>query len=68
MSLPTRGAWIEIGTAVQGKIAGRGGRSPHGERGLKYLYLRIVTTRLTSLPTRGAWIEMASTNSPFLSI
>ena len=34
LSLPTRGAWIEIG--VQVHSAGDGPRrSPHGERGLK---------------------------------
>ena len=34
-SLPTRGAWIEIGKAIaQGAM--RIGRSPHGERGLKF--------------------------------
>ena len=35
MSLPTRGAWIEIELST-GAESERTGRSPHGERGLKY--------------------------------
>ena len=34
-SLPSRGAWIEICDLLPLPKAGRG-RSPHGERGLKY--------------------------------
>ncbi len=34
-SLPTRGAWIEI-PLIWEEIHGVGGRSPHGERGLKF--------------------------------
>ena len=36
MSLPTRGAWIEIST-LRYQSVGIQGRSPHGERGLKCL-------------------------------
>ena len=57
MSLPTRGAWIEIGgTAAGGDYVGS--RSPHGERGLKCGVLSLVVTHVKSLPTRGAWIEI----------
>ena len=34
------------------------GRSPHGERGLKYFRLALWLGHQKSLPTRGAWIEM----------
>ena len=39
------------------------GRSPHGERGLKYLGLGIFEQVFQqSLPTRGAWIEISLSN------
>ena len=38
------------------------GRSPHGERGLKYRYLLVYRLSLRSLPTRGAWIEISGQN------
>ena len=34
------------------------GRSPHGERGLKFIGAAHVHPVLGSLPTRGAWIEI----------
>ena len=34
------------------------GRSPHGERGLKFLSKQNSLFCPWSLPTRGAWIEM----------
>ena len=34
------------------------GRSPHGERGLKFLGLQREKSDSQSLPARGAWIEM----------
>ena len=34
------------------------GRSPHGERGLKWKDIISVAHAGTSLPTRGAWIEI----------
>ena len=34
------------------------GRSPHGERGLKFDRACALDIRLSSLPTRGAWIEI----------
>ena len=36
-SLPARGAWIEI-AKFSDKMQAAGGRSPHGERGLKSLF------------------------------
>ena len=34
-------------------------RSPHGERGLKYIYTSLSSIQRASLPTRGAWIEIS---------
>ena len=33
-------------------------RSPHGERGLKYIEIHGTNRIFSSLPTRGAWIEI----------
>ena len=41
MSLPARGAWIEISTS-QYVAQIKGGRSPRGERGLKYYHACAV--------------------------
>ena len=38
------------------------GRSPHGERGLKYLFVPFLEAFNVSLPTRGAWIEITRRN------
>ena len=59
MSLPTRGAWIET-VWVTSRLLGGGGRSPHGERGLKHRLGAVFAPPLMSLPTRGAWIETPS--------
>ena len=57
LSLPVRGAWIEIGRHHD--ESGRTqGRSPCGERGLKYHSFRGYTAPPGSLPVRGAWIEI----------
>ena len=57
MSLPIRGAWIEI-TRTTGRRTRNPSRSPSGERGLK-LHDRDMNAALNmSLPIRGAWIEM----------
>ena len=41
------------------------GRSPHGERGLKWIRIPAHDTQdWLSLPTRGAWIEMTKPSSP----
>ena len=59
MSLPTRGAWIEM--PYDGPCAGHGpGRSPHGERGLKWIAQNLRLGDRVSLPTRGAWIEIGT--------
>ena len=57
MSLPPRGAWIEIGRPLPGD-RWRKGRSPHGERGLKFCPSRRGSLCFRSLPPRGAWIEI----------
>ena len=56
-SLPVRGAWIEMECASCGWEAAEG-RSPCGERGLKYLLEQEERKAQASLPVRGAWIEM----------
>ena len=60
MSLPLRGAWIEIQRPL---IYTRFPfcRSPCGERGLKLLPLPIPIPVGESLPLRGAWIEILKT-------
>ena len=56
-SLPVRGAWIEISSfSAAGAITD--GRSPCGERGLKFYSLSNIRAAVLSLPVRGAWIEM----------
>ena len=55
-SLPARGAWIEI-ISKSSLTKRQTGRSPHGERGLKWFALPIHGD-IASLPARGAWIEM----------
>ena len=56
-SLPVRGAWIEISSKCFLVLAVLG-RSPCGERGLKYFIENFRKTAKTSLPVRGAWIEI----------
>ena len=56
-SLPSRGAWIEIARRAAGEAGGLG-RSPRGERGLKFCGHRQGRRQGRSLPSRGAWIEM----------
>ena len=56
-SLPARGAWIEI-VCFCGDAFYLGCRSPHGERGLKFLAGWGQIGNLSSLPARGAWIEI----------
>ena len=56
-SLPARGAWIEISVLVCQALA-LCGRSPQGERGLKFLLCALMIARYKSLPARGAWIEI----------
>ena len=57
MSLPSRGAWIEIDIDIFPDVD-EDCRSPHGERGLKFLLLWRIFKKLLSLPSRGAWIEI----------
>ena len=57
VSLPIRGAWIEIPTTCA-TLAARSRRSPSGERGLKSRPRWGIRGLRGSLPIRGAWIEM----------
>ena len=57
VSLPSRGAWIEM---LSGNVIPHEwySRSPRGERGLKYEIDKEIMDCFESLPSRGAWIEM----------
>ena len=55
---PHTGAWIEMLLYVPNS-AHLLGRSPHGERGLKFAQVRNGRPVVPSLPTRGAWIEIS---------
>ena len=58
VSLPVRGAWIEINLHAA-RRRGDHGRSPCGERGLKFVNYGLPPQRpCGSLPVRGAWIEI----------
>ena len=57
MSLPMRGAWIEIAKIIN-KTTSQTRRSPCGERGLKSRLMQLANKEATSLPMRGAWIEI----------
>ena len=57
MSLPLRGAWIEIPALTVFRFMMRC-RSPCGERGLKSLSSLADWAHIPSLPLRGAWIEI----------
>ena len=59
VSLPPRGAWIEIKVKICLRQPSAG-RSPHGERGLKFVSAPVQGVEQESLPPRGAWIEMQS--------
>jgi len=63
VSLPSRGAWIEI---QKPKTLSKGfeRRSPHGERGLKFVVYIHGAFVFESLPSRGAWIEIFPYKSP----
>ena len=59
MSLPVRGAWVEM--IFRPPQNGHGfSRSPCGERGLKFPSCLIQHFCCMSLPVRGAWVEMRS--------
>ena len=58
MSLPVRGAWIEIRSCCKSGAYPDHGRSPCGERGLKYAFIPPYFFTSASLPVRGAWIEI----------
>ena len=57
MSLPVRGAWIEI-FSCRLFLPASPRRSPCGERGLKSSGVGLHRQHRQSLPVRGAWIEM----------
>ena len=62
MSLPPRGAWIEI-MADLPAYGSLPCRSPHGERGLKSTSEWNYITYRASLPPRGAWIEIGESRT-----
>ena len=57
MSLPVRGAWIEMGRSWPVCLCPVR-RSPCGERGLKCKAGHPARNCAGSLPVRGAWIEI----------
>ena len=57
-SLPVRGAWIEMERICSSSFQMVHGRSPCGERGLKYVVDFSLDIGEVSLPVRGAWIEI----------
>ena len=61
LSLPTRGAWIEI-TASPSPFPSGNRRSPHGERGLKLLSIcRFSISAFVAPPTGGVgWNNLGS--------
>ena len=58
-SLPARGAWVEM-IVIMYRVIIILSRSPHGERGLKYMRGRGFSPVWQSLPARGAWVEIRS--------
>ena len=56
-SLSSRRAWIEIIGGLSPCLR-YASRSPHGERGLKWLHRLEVGEERASLSSRRAWIEM----------
>ena len=58
-SLSLRRAWIEIARTWE-PTRRPDGRSPYGERGLKYLGLLVRIRERRSLSLRRAWIEITS--------
>ena len=60
VSLSSRRAWIEIKSEKRLKIV-RFGRSPRGERGLKFVLSRVYKNGYyLSLSSRRAWIEICA--------
>ena len=58
VSLSSRRAWIEI-VSTRFSFTAPNGRSPHGERGLKFIeQTRSTYTNSRSLSSRRAWIEI----------
>ena len=56
---PRVGAWIEIDDKEK-YYAGRGGRSPSGGRGLKFVPKRRGMFCASVAPHMGAWIELTA--------
>ena len=57
LSLPVRGAWVEIYLNKEREQHAIG-RSPCGERGLKSIPTDVFCSFVGSLPVRGAWVEI----------
>ena len=54
VSLPMRGAWIEIGYMAAQQAKNLEGRSPCGERGLKYYLILVARIRAEVAPHAGS--------------
>ena len=52
-SLPSRGAWIEISVVIKIPL-NDSGRSPHGERGLKYVLAHLAVHANGVAPLTGS--------------
>ena len=61
MSLPVRGAWVEI--KVHPLLVEFESRSPCGERGLKLPAECVHCMQTGSLPVRGAWVEIGNSTA-----
>ena len=57
VSLPVRGAWVEM-AGMRSMTRAQVGRSPCGERGLKFVGAVRPGHSGRSLPVRGAWVEI----------
>ena len=66
-SLSSRRAWIEIISAVR-YIVIQWCRSPHGERGLKLIFISYIINYTMSLSSRRAWIEIKLRFSIIISV
>ena len=62
MSLPSRGAWIEI-LGPPSRPALKGGSLPSRGAWIEITREEMATMGVASLPSRGAWIEIHATSA-----